>query len=403
MPLPPPPPPNPPGQWVPRFSDDSPGEVYHLLDLGDGRAIACGAFDKWVSPDGETTITAGNAIAINTSTWVPFSSFAPALDNRANRAISLGGYLYVFGNFTADGMESLGYGAKYSLVDFALQEWDPQCNAEVLDVATDGTLLYIIGQFTSAGGESRSRIAALDSSGAATAWNPGLNPLPWAANAVAWHDGYVYAAGEELAYNHDTEHAGNASLVRFADDGNDLDLTWNLYDQSEDWSLYVEVKGITIDPINGLIWAAGNQRKFSGIFPRQFFAAFSLEDGSLAAFDHGGDSPNSGNGYQVRLSADGSLVYFAFATSGYPPYDDLQPVTGYQVSDSALVFGPRGIDADFTPYPSWEALCLLITDDAIAIGGRKLAYDGMLGSEGFVVFNSSSSSGFVGQLISARP
>ena len=54
--------------------------------------------------------------------------------------------------------------------------WNPGANNHVHALAVSGSTVYAGGNFTSIGGQTRSRIAALDaSSGLATAWNPAAN------------------------------------------------------------------------------------------------------------------------------------------------------------------------------------------------------------------------------------
>jgi hypothetical protein len=51
--------------------------------------------------------------------------------------------------------------------------WDPNADNTVLSLAVSGSTVYVGGAFSSIGGQTRNRIAALDAStGAAMSWNP---------------------------------------------------------------------------------------------------------------------------------------------------------------------------------------------------------------------------------------
>ena len=57
--------------------------------------------------------------------------------------------------------------------DGHLLPWNPGANAMVRSLALRDSVVYAGGQFTVAEGQSRSYVAALDATGAATSWNPG--------------------------------------------------------------------------------------------------------------------------------------------------------------------------------------------------------------------------------------
>ncbi len=69
--------------------------------------------------------------------------------------------------------------------------WDPNPNNDVLDLVVSGSTVYVGGGFTSIGGESRARIAAIDATtGLATSWDPGSNGN---VQQLAVAGGFVYA------------------------------------------------------------------------------------------------------------------------------------------------------------------------------------------------------------------
>ncbi len=70
--------------------------------------------------------------------------------------------------------------------------WDPAPNFAVLAVASSGSTVYVGGSLTSLGGQARNRVAALDAGGNLTGWNPDAND---AVNALAVSGSTVYAGG----------------------------------------------------------------------------------------------------------------------------------------------------------------------------------------------------------------
>ncbi|MDW8303088.1 MAG: hypothetical protein RML38_11550, partial [Bacteroidia bacterium] len=92
---------------------------------------------------------------------------------QVNKVIKHGGHLYVAGSFTGAPDDYLvKINATTGVIDAA---WDPMLDGPVMcmELSTDGTILYIGGAFTTAGGASRNYLAAINTSNAmATTWNP---------------------------------------------------------------------------------------------------------------------------------------------------------------------------------------------------------------------------------------
>ncbi len=103
---------------------------------------------------------------------LPFSSdFASLAFNGVHTLLVDGDFLYAGGAFViTDTQGNLG---RYDLTDGSLTSWNPGPAGPVRALVKDGSTLYVGGEFTSIGGQSRNSIAALDiSTGNATSWNP---------------------------------------------------------------------------------------------------------------------------------------------------------------------------------------------------------------------------------------
>ena len=111
------------------------------------------------------------------------------------RAITAGRYLVYFGGvFTsASGLQRRHLAAMSTdVLNPTLSTWNPSADTTVNALAVSGSTIFVGGGFTQVGGQARSRLAALDLTGAATAWNPGADA---AANALAATGSLVYAGG----------------------------------------------------------------------------------------------------------------------------------------------------------------------------------------------------------------
>jgi hypothetical protein len=72
-------------------------------------------------------------------------------------------------------------------------DWNPNFGGIVNDISIAGTNVYVAGNFTTIGGQTRNRIAALSTvTGLATAWNPSATAQ---VNALALDGNTVYAGG----------------------------------------------------------------------------------------------------------------------------------------------------------------------------------------------------------------
>jgi len=101
------------------------------------------------------------------------------------------------GWFIGGGFGSVGglvrSGLAHVLADGSVAAWNPNANASVHAIAMSGNTVYVGGQFTNIGGQSRNYIAALDATtGTATAWAPDADSTVF---ALAVSGGTVYAGG----------------------------------------------------------------------------------------------------------------------------------------------------------------------------------------------------------------
>jgi beta-propeller uncharacterized protein DUF5122 len=109
--------------------------------------------------------------------------------------------MYVGGTFTSLGPLVRRTGlAAFDLVSGKVLPWDPEPNGLVHSLVIGGNTMYVGGDFTAVGGQPRNHVAALDATGRATAWNPGVDGSDWlGVNGSVWSlalgNGALYAGG----------------------------------------------------------------------------------------------------------------------------------------------------------------------------------------------------------------
>jgi hypothetical protein len=114
------------------------------------------------------------------------------------------------------------------LADNSLDPWNPNADSIVTSITVSGSLVYVGGGFAHVGGQPRSKIAALDaSSGLATAWDPnaggGLGGgVPTLVKALAVSGGIVYVGG-----NFTTIGGQTRNRIAALDAATGLATTWN--------------------------------------------------------------------------------------------------------------------------------------------------------------------------------
>jgi hypothetical protein len=119
-----------------------------------------------------------------------------------------GSTVYAGGNFTNIGGQPR---TNLSAIDSAgaATAWNPGAGGAVVSpsvstIAVSGSTIYVGGWFATAGGQSRSNVAALDSTGAATAWNPNANGAVYAlavsGSTIVTGGDFTSIGSEQLSY-----------------------------------------------------------------------------------------------------------------------------------------------------------------------------------------------------------
>ena len=152
---------------------------------------------------GRNNIAAVNPSNGEVTTWNPNAG-----DDVYSLLIS-GDNMYVGGNFSMIGGAARSKLAAVDVTSGLATDWDPNVTGGfsrgVDDMVLDGDTLYIGGDFTTVGADSRSTLAAVSiSTGLATAWDPGLSGGFNGTYALAQTASSVFAGGDFTSVGSDS-------------------------------------------------------------------------------------------------------------------------------------------------------------------------------------------------------
>jgi Tol biopolymer transport system component len=273
-----------------------------------------------------------------------------------------GSTLYVGGTFTAVGGTPRSDIAAINLTtdpftNGQATSWNPGANGSVNALALSGSTLYAGGNFTTIGGQSRNRIAAIDiGSGAATAWNPNASQI---VQALAVSGTTVYAGGAFTAIGGQPR---NAIAALDATTGNAT--AWNPNANSNVSAL--AVSGSTVYA-GGIFGSIGGQSRFD-------IAALDATSGAATSWNPGA------NGSVNALAVSGSTVYAggAFTTIG-----------GQTRSRLAALDATSGLAAAWNPSAGNTVLALGVLGSTVYAGGVFNSVGGVVRS-GVAALNTTS-------------
>lgn len=124
--------------------------------------------------------------------WNPGATFG-ASDAGVSALLADGTSLYVGGQFTQLGGQSRGNIGAVDLSTGSATSWNPGATGGIVRTIIKVGSSYVVGgSFSAIGGQSRGGLAALDPSGAATAWNPGTDGH---VNALLANGSTIYVGG----------------------------------------------------------------------------------------------------------------------------------------------------------------------------------------------------------------
>lgn len=189
--------------------------------------------------------------------------------------------VYAGGSFTTIGGQTRNRIAALSAATGLATAWNPNSNNTVQSIAVnlDASIIYAGGTFTTIGGQTRNRIAALSGSGTglATTWNPNSNST---LNAVVLSadQATVYAGGSFTTIGGQTRNR----IAALSTAGAGLATAWNPNSSGT-------ISALGLSPDGGTVYAGGSFVSIGGQ-SRSNIAAIGAASGLATAWDPGASS-----------------------------------------------------------------------------------------------------------------
>jgi len=218
------------------------------------------------------------------TSWDPNASFS--VNQNAVLTLSIAnGIVYVGGNFTSVQGQSRTRAAAIN-TSGVLQDWNPLASSTVRTLTATNDGIYIGGSFSSIGGVPRNRIASFDANGNVTDWDPSVNS---SIRAITVENDRIYVGGDF------TEIAGEPRERLAAFDENGTLTSW-------DPSASGSVRDILVD--GSTVNVAGSFPRVSGEL-RSRLAAVHV-DGTLTSWD---PSVSGGGNIVNTLTLANDVIY----------------------------------------------------------------------------------------------
>jgi hypothetical protein len=136
----------------------------------DGNTVYAGGTFAAVGGVARARIAAIDATTAAVTSWAP-----PPMTNTVNKLVVAGGVVYAGGNLSITGSTPRLNAAAFEVATGALTAWNPAPTGTVTALKASGGLIYVSGSFGMLGGQPSSAVAAVDPvTGAPANWNPGL-------------------------------------------------------------------------------------------------------------------------------------------------------------------------------------------------------------------------------------
>lgn len=294
------------------WNPDPDREVRVLVASGS-TVYAAGDFTS-IGGQSRARLAALDAATGNATAWNPNPGGPEAFVSVRALAVS-GSTVYVGGQFTAVGAQSRHNLAAIDVSSGNVTAWNPNSGEDdpedaISELVVSGSSVYVAGTFYSLAQQSRRGLAAVDvSTGQATAWNPNPNG---SASALAVSGSTVYAGGPFSAAGPPL--ATVTGVAKLSPAG-DLDTSWHPNPAGG-------VNALTVS--GSTVYVAGYFLSISGQ-PRTNLAAVNATTGNATAWNPNPAGSGSVGGSVYALAATASTVYVAgnFMSIGGQPRRNL--------------------------------------------------------------------------------
>jgi len=263
-------------------------------------------------------VTYNYLAAINASNGAASTTFNPNVGSPIN-ALALSpdnSTLYIGGNFSTVGGVTYNHLAAINTSNGAASTtFNPNVNGQIsaLALSSDGTILYTGGSFTTVGGVTYNRLAAINTSTASA--TPAFNPnMTNTVNALA-----LSSDGSQLYLG------GNSFLINMIPRNNLAHiLSNNTVDSAFNPNMNGQVGALTLSSDGSTLYAGGSFTTVGGVAYNRLAAINTSNGAASTTFN-----PNVNNAIKaLTLSSDGALLYTggSFTTVGGVTYNHLAAI-----------------------------------------------------------------------------
>ncbi|HOD15751.1 MAG: delta-60 repeat domain-containing protein [Spirochaetes bacterium] len=283
----------------------------------------------------DTTLNTNNA-----------TSWAPVPNSYIYSIVVSGSTVYVCGGFSSiagqprGGIAALDAAGNGTTVPYALG-WNPNSSGNVYSIAVTEDTVYAGGNYTTIGGASRSRIAALDrTTGLATAWDPDADSHVW---SIALSKDAVYFGGTFIR-----------CCKRSRNNIASIDLTTGLL---SDWNPNAGTMVRAIAGSGNVIYVGGDFSGASSIGgqDRNYIAALDVETGLATDWNPDSDAPV----YAITISSGTVYAGGEFVNIG-----------GQNRNYIAALDADTGLATDWDPDSDTWVYTLVVSKGTVYAGGE---------------------------------
>ncbi len=331
-----------------------------------GNSLYFGGYFLTVNGQSRNYLAAVDTTTAGLTPWDPNPDDGQGIP-AINSLVVSGTTVLVGGTFRTIGGASRTAVAALDGITGAVTAWDAQIGAAnsitaVRAIAIDGSTVYIGGKFTSAGGQPRMAVAAVDlATGLALPWNPTL----------AWNQ-YGPPEVEALAVNADTVFISGLFLSVGSQAVPGLAALDKLTGVARNW---INAEGgsllpvFQLTPVGNQVWVGGGFGMLGGQ-TRNHIAAIDTNTGAVTSWnpDAPATIPWEQSGVVTTLLVSGSTVYAA----GYFERIGGAARTGLAALDSAT-----GAALPWNPQVTGYVYAMAVASGTLYVGGSGLtAIDG---------------------------
>ena len=336
----------------------------NVLSLAlSGSVIYAGGHFKTIGGQAHAALAALDTTTGNATAWSPdVGGVSPIYLGTASVSGLLldGATLYAGGYFTSAGGQSRNDLVALNTTTALASSWNPNPDYVVMTLALSGSTLYVGGEFANMAGQQRNALASFNlSSGNLTSWNPNIQFL--SENTAQWVESILISGS--LVYiggRFDTAGGQTRNNLAALDPTTGIPTSWNPYVNNDVWALGLNGSNLYV---GGVFFTAGPP------LVRNHMAALDLATGNVLPWN-----PNANQSINV-LTISGSTIY---AGGGFTT------IGGQTRSSLAALDMVNGIALPWNPNPQGP----FDNVNAIAVAGSTIYVGGSFNSIGGQTRNS---------------